>query len=484
MQKIVCFGDLVTFEWGQRRGFLGSQSEFQAAKSLFQSLVISTHQFELVSAFTGDSQNNHFTEDILSGCIFEIQTDDGKDFNGVPVKYGTEINLRLRRSGKRMHTTSDDADVLENGQSQMNFGFRLNPKYKFNAERQYILYKDLIIFQEHNGRSLYIEEPSCKLMFSGSRFTPFRIHYFGVESPDDTENKILMVSDIVQLYHNEHCACVAVEKQDNGKLLAHHAHDKKEKVIDEVLEYVPHLKRKSTKANIIESSTLWQIESFFGNDTSAPSGHLRSNTRIRLRHVLTDTYLTVNSMMVSSSSFSGSMIPSKSQRMLESKLSLTENPDVMSYFQCGVQPHGSLEVISKVIFKDCEDAELFDGSNIRLMNVNSGHFVIVPNDATTTSGQGRIKLATAATGFDGDILRITRVPDDVVQDVFVLKIFFRALSKQYKELHKNPDNPENISRTVLLLLKLMQKEQDGILLDKTSEINKNIIESRQQVNTE
>ena len=185
-EKIVCFGDLITFEWGRRKGFIGSQSEHQAATSLFESLKISTHQFELVTQAgpTPDSVNNNFSVEILSGCIFEVQTDDGKDFDGLPVKYGSEINLRLRRSGKRMHTPTDEADGIEASSNGKTFGFRLNPKFKFNAERQYILYNDLVLIQEHGGRNLCVEESSLKLTFSPNqhRSTPFRIHYFGVEN--------------------------------------------------------------------------------------------------------------------------------------------------------------------------------------------------------------------------------------------------------------------------------------------------------------
>jgi hypothetical protein len=481
-QKIVCYGDLVTFEWGQKQGYLGSQSEFQASNSLYSSLKLSTHQFELVTLLRADGHlNQNFDEEILAGCIFQVITDDGKDFDGVPVKYGSEINFRLRRSGHRMHTVSDGQDSIDLGAKT--FGFRFNPKYKFNAERQYVVYEDLIVITEHGGKHLYVEHSrdSRKVSFaSNHRSTPFRIHFFGVEcKANERDEKVLMYSDIVQFYHIEAGGFAASERHSSnsssGPALAVHAgvgrdplsHDK---VSAEGI--VAHIKQKSSKQ--YEASTLWQIESNVGHDKEVPSGKLKSNSELRLRHVLTDTYLNVTVKRKTDAV--------KKSTSTEVQLDLKSDPLDSTIFFCDVLPHGSFESISSSLGSS-GSVELMSNHNVRICNIQSASFVATnlnKHEHLDQELNDFVPLVATQNDFDGDIFRVSSVPPNVVQDVFVLKVFSRALTKQLMEMEKNPGNPENVSRAVQLLMKLMQKDQGGVLLDRNFEKDVTIANSRQQ----
>jgi hypothetical protein len=483
-QKIVSYGDLVTFQWGSKLGYLGSQSEYQASNSLYHSLKLSTHQFELVTYNRPDKEvNQNFDEEILAGCVFQIITDDGKDFDGVPVKYGSEINLKLRRSGHRMHTTKGGQDALDFG-SGKTFGFRFNPKFKFNAERQYVLYEDLIIFTEHTGKNLLVEESKdspCKVSFASyHRSTPFRIHYFGVESkPDERDVKTLMFSDIIQLFHNEAGGFAAAERHVSavGTGPAAHANNGRDPLSHDKVSsagIMPHIKRKSNKQ--YEASTLWQIESNVGHDKEVPVGKLKSSAPIRLRHVLTDTYLNV--------SFKREKEGLKKGALTDVQLDLNSNPLESTLFTCVVLPHGSLESISNSVGKSSGLVELQSMSNIRICNVQTSYYVVAEDDSQhsdESSGSDHLPMTASEDNFDGDIFRITTVPAYIVQDVFILKVFSRALTKQLLEMEKMPGNPENISRAVHLLLKLMQKDQAGVLLDRNLETDIGRLNSRQQV---
>lgn len=216
------YGDFIAFEAKgiegcAHGGFLGSEDVNAATNRMMSTdsneLIVHKHDHDHAAAELrpmniSPTQSHHTPPiDFFTANIFQVIAGFGFEAAGEPVRYGSQIKLRLKATGEVL-TARGDSNLLQlinnidyEKTSNKECNFRIKTRFDTRAEGEVVYFHDLITLSDYINRSVYCTSSTRVIMVRQPSFqvTGFYLSLYGLHR--EVAGKALIGGDVLQLYH-------------------------------------------------------------------------------------------------------------------------------------------------------------------------------------------------------------------------------------------------------------------------------------------
>lgn len=404
------YGDLLTF---QLESAIDVDSE---TLYIEDSMNLSTQARDLTSyhsyrmkVTSRSAHETTSTSKVFMGAIFRIAASVGYESAGQAVRYGSSIKLIFCRgdcylsSNRKM---SKVAIVTKNEfkrGKEKDFSFTVKPKYSVRADGEIVSYEDIIFLKDSFGRFISTKGNN-DIVLEEDIITRCSLKMIPFVSFKHSDKNFLLGGDFISLFHQEK-SCYLTCQQNKNSLIP-----------------VPF-----TSKSILPpfSQAIWQIEihddkGILSNKRSDYLGLLKTESAIRLRHVVTGVYLGSDE----DETF-------KTHEKYEAKLFSIPN-DCCDF-----------EILSQ---QTNSSGYLESPSRVKFQHRNSGKLLSV---SSTTITDMMYTFTNKHKNFT-DVYLLSSVPPFEVNDIIFAKMIFDELSNCYARA-KLLDSVETVSEEKLHL---------------------------------
>lgn len=218
----LCYGDFIAFEAKgiegcAHGGFLGSEDISAATNRMMNTdsneVIVHHHGHDnLISELRPMNilpiQAHHVPPvDFFTSGIFQVIAGFGFEAAGEPVRYGSQIKLRLKATGEVLSARGDsnllqlinNIDYEKTSNKECNF--RIKTRFDTRAEGEVVYFHDLITLSDYINRSVYCTSSTRVIMVRQPSFqvTGFYLSLYGLHG--EVAGKALIGGDVLQLYH-------------------------------------------------------------------------------------------------------------------------------------------------------------------------------------------------------------------------------------------------------------------------------------------
>jgi hypothetical protein len=416
----LCYGDVITFEVKAIEGcptggFLGSED----VSNLIQRLRSENHDIvplphmpsssnEMEERFLGirASQGIHPPEQFYQANIFQVIPGFGFEAAGEPVKFGSQIKLRLKTTGEVLRSSerSNMLQLMTSQEYEHNSGkecnFRIGPRYETRAEGDLVYFHDLVVLRDFMDRSVYCTS-STKVIVAKSAFQVTGFYLSQYVPNQDVLRHCIVAGDVIQLYHKEERCFVMA----NTSYITHQPEHVTVCKQDEIV--------------LPNASSFWQLELVEpGLKASHLKGTLQSGTSVRLKHLTTDKYLTVIDDRMALNDMR------KEENIFELRLNFDySSPTFRDYLEC---------------------ATIGVGSGVRIYHPLTKSHITLKKDATKEIFFFQLSKST----YDKDVFQTIAVPPELVDTVFQGKKFHRGLSSMLDAIDAPASSTSSLKRVM------------------------------------
>lgn len=454
--SFLCYGDLITFEVRSIEGcptggFLGpedvnnlihrirQESQESTAQS-FSAATNNTSSFDERLLSIRPSRGNYPPQNFYHFNIFQVVAGFGFEAAGEPVKYGSQIKLRLKSTGEVLRAQEKSAmlQLLTSKEFEMSSNkecnFRIMPRYDTRAEGDAVYFHDLILLRDFMDRSVFCTS-STKIILTKNRaqITGFYISQFAPNK--ELQQRCMLAGDIIQLYHKEERCFFMANTEYAARTPEGVTVCKQEEIV------------------LPNASSYWQVELVApGIRSPYIKGPLSNSTSVRLKHLATGKHLSViddrltlgesTQDFSSNNSSSGSSGGNSNSSIFELRLNFDHNSPTYRDF--------------------LEMTNLTMGAGLRLYHTASKSYLTLRKDST----RDLFLFALSKTAYDKDVFQTIAVPPEQVDIVYQGKKYHLGLSSMLEAMDVSTVSTSVLKRLMQgagSLVKALTREDGGYL---------------------